>query len=259
MWEEHGEARRRARFQTALAGFFVLLLVASMVALTLWATNAGGNEENQDGEPNYSSPANLAISISWPLYKDGTRADSRSYTGVRRYDAESDAVLPAYRQARELAVKRQVWDDDPRGLLSNDELFGRCSAFVATIVIDTITPVFTQSTLRMYPWISDPANGWTLVGDTEHYDPDSYEPGDIFLTDVIADAALGNKAGTTTRVGALRRSIIDPKTGTDSKGRHYDVWRYAADPAQAEAKAVDRGPTGGRAAFTALRWNAPLS
>ena len=250
MKEAQRGVRRRANLQGVLAGTVVLLTTMALIALVSWAVSVGLGEEAPDGEPDYSSPADLAISISWPLYEDGTKIDPRARTGVKKSDAESTAVLDSYREARALAVQRQIWDGDPKGLLRNDEYFGRCSTFIATIVIDTITPNFAVPSLRMYPLMSDPSNGWVLVGTSETYDPSSYKPGDIFVTrghghtfmwignyggydDVIAEAGLDS--AEKTWVGALRRYYMNPDTGLDGADRAYDVYRYEGIPIAPEA------------------------
>ena len=191
--------------------------------------------------PDYSGPAQLAISISWPLYAEGKKAHPMAYTGIRGDDGETAAVLPSYAEARLRAANQQKWSGKERGILQADRGFGNCSNFVSTIVINTLVPEFPTLAGEIHTWVTNPENGWQLVGTSETYEPSSYLPGDIFVTrakghtfmwigeyggypDVVAEASFSSDE--RTRTGVLRRYGLNPQTGEDRSGRLYDVWRY---------------------------------
>lgn len=194
--------------------------------------------------PDYSSPAALASSMSWPLYDGGTASNPYSFTGIRGDDSDTDAVLPAYTSARQEAAEKQIWAGIELGELPMDSEYGHCSNFVATVIINTLTPNFPTFTGAMNRWMRDPSNGWVVIGGSENYDPTMYQPGDVFLTrgsghtfmwigehgrheDVIAEAAFASDE--RTRTASLRRYPLDLSTGEDGLGRVYDVWRYIGD------------------------------
>lgn len=161
----------------------------------------------RDRRPDYSGPAELALSISWPLHEDGKKANPMSYTGIRGEDGGTSAVLPSCAEARQRAASRQEWPGKKSGILPEDRVFGSCSNFVSTVVINTVTPAFPKFTGEMYDWVTNPDNGWQLVGTSKTYDPSSYRPGDVFLTEARDTHSCGSESTGGTRM-SLRRPRI---------------------------------------------------
>ncbi len=203
--------------------------------------------------PDYSSPVALAISLSFPLYgssKDyGAKAHPFAYTGGG--DNDQKFVRSSYMQARARAVEitKGTWDSSRPFA---DRSWANCSAFTGTVINDTVDPNFPSNLVRnQYAYINKPENGWVKVGSAADYRPEKYKPGDIFISnggglsslpeeegghtfmwigdykglkEVVAEASFGSDGSSIARLPSLHINVI--KDGTDSKGRHYEVWRF---------------------------------
>ncbi|QZY53123.1 hypothetical protein [Leucobacter tenebrionis] len=198
----------------------------------------------------YSSPADLAVSVSYPLYKGGRKADPRAFTGGGPVDAEMASEnykklkKDAYEIAKKAGSELPPWPD---------ESYANCSAFTGAVVIATIDPEFPGNLVRdQREYMSDPFSGWRKVGDSSDYRQEDLLPGDLFLTpkgtrlahtwmwigehdgveNVVAQAAYGSEGNSGARLPSLQ---IDPlqnsDDGTDGMGRSYEIWRYVGNAA----------------------------
>ena len=199
-----------------------------------------GKPAGYDDGPDFSSTTNLAIDLAFPLYKDGTVAPPVSHTGGGRRDIGQ--ASPWYYMARQRANELGE-AAGAENLAPGDEQFAAASAFVSTVVQNTIDAGFPGLMIKKQrTYLANPDNNWIKVGSTEDYAPASYEPGDVLITrdsnsavilwigeqgghkNVIADAAHGKRNSRTARLPGLRVSNLT-QSG-DPSGRHYDVYRY---------------------------------
>lgn len=200
----------------------------------------GKPSDYEDG-PDFSSAKSLAIDLAYPLYKDGTVPPpvSRTGGGSRDIGQASPWYYMARQRSNELGGAAGA-----ENLAPGDEQFAAASAFVGTVVQNTIDAGFPGLMIKKQRlYLADPDNGWVKVGSTEKYSPSSYEPGDVLITrdsnsavmiwignhggrkNVIADAAHGKRDSKDARLPGLRISNLT-KSG-DPDGRQYDVYRYA--------------------------------
>ncbi|MFT3942705.1 MAG: hypothetical protein QM705_02610 [Ancrocorticia sp.] len=207
--------------------------------------------------PDYSSPAALAISLSFPLYGPGEKHGKKTHPGAYTDGGDNDQQLvrSSYKQARAHAIEMtaNVWNSSPA---FEESSWANCSAFTATVINNTVDPTFPSNLVRnQYAYMSKPENGWIRVGPAADYRPEMYKPGDIFITtggglaalpeeegghtfmwigdygglsEVIAESAYGSKGSSSAKLPALRVNAL--KDGVDGRGRDYDVWRFVGKP-----------------------------
>lgn len=244
----------------AVTTLFTWSTTAVAIPSTAAATGAPASSApplgNAAGEPapEVQEAVDLAIDLSFPLFENGLKPSPQSLVnrGDRVRSDRNDAS-DEYRAARLAAINagRQAGNE----LLPQNRRmrYAHCSQYISTVVLNTVDPEFAGNlTVRQNEYLNDPEsgwmNGWVKIGASEDYDPETYRPGDIFLTrgvghvfmwigehdgydDVISDAAYFNRRDhELLRLPSLRRYSLDAETGEDSSGRAYDVWRYVGDP-----------------------------
>lgn len=198
----------------------------------------------------FSSPAALAISLSYPLYKNGTAQHPGSKIPGGPIDQELASDL--YKQVRKDAWAKSV-KYGSRAPAWYAEGYANCSAFtgMATIIAEGGDPTFPGfHTNRQLDYVSDPANGWVRVADGSNYKEKQLEPGDLFITENEPAGVMGHTwmwigehegvpnvvsqasyASAASGAKALLPELqIDPlrtsTTGKDKSGRSYGVWRW---------------------------------
>lgn len=125
------------------------------------------------------------------------------------------------------------------------------------MILSSFDPMFPGNlTETQNAYMQDPSSGWTRVGTSETYNPDDYQPGDIFLTrgaghtfmwignyhgknDIIAQASWAPKKSKHLLLPALMRYAVNEDTGLDGLGRAYDVWRFTGRNGTPDAPIVD--------------------
>lgn len=195
----------------------------------------------------YRGPAALAVSMSYPLYGDGTDPHPDCYTMP---NDDREVALPTYKSGRQraLTIDAQITDQYPvPGIIPQG--FAHCSKFSGTVIRNTIDPTFPGDyTGWQTDYLTNPFNGWTKVMTAETYDLAHARPGDVWVTrdpghvfvwigahaghsDVVSEAAYNgvNAEYGLSRVGSLRRFYLNAQ-GLDHIDRPYDCWRFTGKP-----------------------------
>lgn len=231
-----------------------MALIATL-ALTLAGPAAAGSAETlaTAAKPDIASSVELALDLAIPLYGNGKSISPEAfvnYGGVVRNDQE--LASGEYLLKRMEAIRTAEAAGNPYLPQERRLRYAHCSQFVATVIINTIDPMYPGDlTKNQYPYVMNPNNGWQKVGTSETYTPKDYEPGDVFLTrgaghtfmwigqhgeysDVVAEASYAPERSEQLKLPSLKRYSVDAETGLDSAGRAYDVWRFVGRTGEAE-------------------------
>ena len=105
----------------------------------------------------YVSVADLAIALSYPIYRNGTSADPRSR--IPGGPTDKDLASDLYKN-----LKRTAWEKSVRYGNSlpawPGEAYANCAAFTATAIIHTVDPNFPGNfTNEQRDYVMDGANG----------------------------------------------------------------------------------------------------
>lgn len=222
-------------------------------------TNAVHAEQNPRAEPSklwergeksplaqnadYTSAKSLAVSLSYPIYGDGSKSHPASFTGGGRIDAELASNVYKDVKTRARAVAKDFNNRYPPSDIAN---YADCGAFVASIIINLIDPDFPGLLVdRQREYVEQPQNGWGKVADGENYEESELQTGDLFISknsaepdhvwmwlgevnghqNVIADASFGREGSPSAYLPSLRINPLQ-SAPQDSRGRSYEIWRY---------------------------------
>lgn len=212
--------------------------------LTAWAGPALAQRTSPPAKINWSRADRLAVSLSYPLMGNGKDVPKRAFTGGKAN--ENKRASANYKKVRAAAIKKAK----AKGVrsLPAKRAWANCGSFIATVLNVTVDPRFPGewvATQRNYLHKKGKKNGWKRVGYTSKYNAKAYKPGDIFLTtaaspgsnhifmwvgnwggkkEVISEASVGSNK--TAFLPALSINKMNRKTGKDSRGRGYEIWRY---------------------------------
>ena len=260
--------RRRRRSLLAAAAVAVAAVAATLTGPVLDAYADGQTVTDASTPPehaDYGSTLRLIESIAFPLYEDGTTVNPAARTGGGNMDL--DRAGPSYVEAR-YRERRVAHAGNTAWTVQRNNGYADCGGFVATIVANMIDPRYPWIlTSKQSAYLADPDNDWGKVGDTQHFAPEDYQLGDVFMTtghtflwlgdyqghhNVIAQASYSPTIGSTTAhlPQIMEYTPRDPANGdySDRRGREYDVYRYQGDgtairDAVARVEAASRGAT----------------
>ncbi len=203
-------------------------------------------EKTADLPPNqadFESLTSLSYSLSYPLGEDDSRPNPDSYTQGGNSDVLK--TLDSYRLAKYKAYYiAKAHDNSSLPLLETS--FANCSAFTATVIINTLDPDFPGNYVRnQRDYVNGTEDGWVKVARGENYNKNKLRAGDVFISresnrpghtwiwlgmingvdSIVAEASYGPKGSATAHLPSLRVVPLDSQ-GRDSQGRTYDIWRY---------------------------------